>query len=361
MKTTSTSKPAFLSYMHSFRGFAIVNIVAIHAIGFSAWEASNNPKDPISIANELLFHNSTIYFALISGLLYTAILKKKGYQQFFSSKFKYVLLPYIFFTLLYTVFDNKVYDFFVYQTSFNNYLNDLPRNFIYGKAMFVFWYIPVLLFLYLATPFLDYLMQIKRWGNWLMVIIIFTPLLVRREEVRELYTSDFLSFHNMVHFTGAYAAGMYLADNLETKIALIHKNKYLLLVMAVVASSAILYATLNDYDKVGVFSILSALYYFQKIVISLLVLLFFKSLGENQPKWLQPIAKDAFAIYFLHVFFIGVLLGYFGPITFFIKIVKFNALLGGVLILVISILMSMLVVWLFRLLFGKYSRMIIGS
>ena len=159
MSEISTSKPNFLSYMHSFRGFAIINIVAVHAFGFSVYTVTTNAKDPVSVGNELMFHNSTIYFALISGLLFSAILKKKGYAKFFSSKFKYVVLPYVFFTLLYTIFDNKVEEFFAYQTSFKNYVIDLPRNFMYGKAMFVLWYIPVLLFLYLITPLLDYILH----------------------------------------------------------------------------------------------------------------------------------------------------------------------------------------------------------
>jgi peptidoglycan/LPS O-acetylase OafA/YrhL len=356
--STTTTKPAFLSFLHSFRGFAIINIVAVHAFAFSNWEESmKNPRNPISVVNELLFHNSTIYFALISGLLYTAILKKKGYPQFFKSKFKYVVLPYVFFTLLYSVYDDNL----IYQTSFENYLNVLPRNFIYGKAMFVFWYIPVLFFLYLVTPLLDYIQQIEKWGNWLMAIIIATPLIVRREEVMELYNGDFLSYHNMIYFTGAYASGMFLAVNLEASLVWINRNRILLASLVMVSSVALLYVILNDLDRIGVFSIQSSLYYIQKIALSMLILLFFKGLGEKQPKWLQPIAKDAFTIFFLHAWFIFLLLGYLGPIPYVVLIFKWNILLGGVLLFILSIAMSMLVAWLFRKLFGKYSRMIIGA
>ena len=361
MTEISIAKPNFLSYMHSFRGFAIINIVAVHAFGFSVYTVTTNVKDPVSVGNELMFHNSTIYFALISGLLYSAILKKKGYAKFFSSKFKYVILPYVFFTLLYTIFDSKAMEFFAYQTSFKNYLNDLPRNFIYGKAMFVFWYIPVLLFLYLITPLLDFILHIKKWGNWLMAFIVALPLLVRREEVMELYSSDFISYHNMVYFTGAYAAGMFLADDLENRIAWLQKQMNILLVLTIFSSGLILFAILNDIDKLGVFSILSTLYYVQKITISFLVLLFFKQLGDNQPKWLHPLANDAFSIYFLHILFIGIVLGYLGPLTFFKAISEFNSILGGLFLLITSIALSMIVTWFFRKLFGKYSRMIVGS
>lgn len=354
---TVATKPVFLTYLNSFRGFAIINIVAIHAFFFTLKDFGG----PIDYANELLFHNGTIYFALISGLLYTAILKKKGYAQFFISKLKFVVLPYLFFTLFYSIFDDKSQDFFVLHSSLKNYLNVLPRNLIYGKAMFVFWYISVLFFLYLVTPLLDYLLNIKKWGNLLIAFVIALPLLVRREEVMELYNGDFLSFHNMIYFTGAYVAGMYIASNLEQSLAWIRKNKLFLIVLVVVASIAIVFTKLNKIDRIGVFSVYSTLFYIQKIVLSVLVLLFFKNLGDKQPKWLQPIAKDAFAIYFLHVFFMGIFIVYLGNLKYFVIIAKFNSLLIGSFYLVFSILFSMLTVWLFRKIFGKYSRMIVGS
>lgn len=194
-----------------------------------------------------------------------------------------------------------------------------------------------------------------------MSIIVAVPLLVRREEVMELYSSDFISYHNMIYFTGVYAAGMFLADDLENRIVWLQKQMNILIVLALFSSGMIVFTILNDIDKLGVFSILSTLYYVQKITISFLVLLFFKQLGDNQPKWLHPIANDAFSIYFLHILFIGILLGYFGPLTYFKAIAEFNSILGGLFLLITSITLSMLVSGLFKKLFGKYSKMIVGS
>ena len=357
MSETSPAKPAFLSYLHSFRGFAILNIVAVHAFAFAIWDF----KSLTFIASEVLFHNSTIYFALISGLLYTTVLKTNGYQRFYISKFKFVVLPYLFFTLLYTVFDNKADAFFAYQTSLVNYLSDLPRNFLYGKAFFVLWYIPVLLFLYVITPLLDYIMQIKKLGPALMAIAVAIPLFVRREEIIELYKGDFLSIHNMVYFTGAYAAGMYLASNLKANLEKIGKYKILLLLLVVVSTATLAFVSLKEIDRVGLFSIQSSLYYVQKLAFSFLVLMWFNNMGQNQPKWLQPIATDAFAIYFLHALFLAIFIGWFGNFTLFQPIIKYNAVLGGVFVLVSSIASSMLVTRLLRRIFGRYSRMIVGS
>ena len=361
MSTISIDKPNFLKYLHSFRGFAILNIVVIHAIGFAVYEVSKDPKYPVSVANELLFHNSTIYFALISGLLYTAILKKKGYAKFFISKLKYVVIPYVFITMLYTVFDIGKSGLFVVRDNFTDYLNILPRNFIYGKAIFVLWYIPVLIFLYLVTPLLDYIISNKNWGKWLMIFIICIPFLVGRDELMELYKSDFLSFRNMIYFTGAYAAGMYLADNLVERILYIQSKKYILWIVVVLTSGIILFATLNDYDKIGMFSVLSCFYYIQKLAISFLTLLFFKNLGEKQPKWLMTIATDAFAIYFLHILFFIIFIPDLGYFTFIHTIAQYSSVLAGAVLLLLSVSSSMIVVWILKKIIGNYSRMIVGS
>ena len=357
------NKPSFLHYLHSFRGFAIINIVAIHAFVFASFISTNsfNSTSPLALTNELLFHNSTIYFAVISGMLFTTVLKHKGYKAFFLGKFKYVFLPYVFFTLAYSVFDNKSNDWFVLQPTLQAYLKELPRNFIYGKASFVFWYIPVLFFLYFTTPVLDYLMSIKKWGTWIMVLIIAAPLVVRRVELEELMQSDFLSLQTMIYFTGAYAAGMFIADNIEKRLAWVRQNKWLFISITAVSSAALVYVMINSIDRISFFSIKSTLYYLQKIAFSGLVLLFFKSLGERQPKWLNPIAKTAFTIYFTHVFFLSIAMG---PLITFIqnqKIAPFNIIGGGLLLLLTSIALSIILAWIFRKIFGKYSRMIIGS
>ena len=360
------NKTFFLGYLHSFRGFAILNIVAIHAFALAGFMSSKNfnPNNPVFIINELLFHNSTIYFAVISGMLFIAVLKQKGYKAFFINKFKYVFLPYVFFTLAYSVFNNKSNDWLALQPGLQDYLKELPRNFIYGKASFVFWYIPVLFFLYLVTPILDYLMKIKKWGIYLIALIIAMPLIVRRVELDELMATDFLSLQTMVYFTGAYAAGMFIADSMEKRLEWLRQNKRLLIGIAIVSTGGLLYITLHLIDMIGFFSVKSTLYYIQKIALSCMVLLFFKSLGEMQPKWLNPIAKSAFTIYFAHVFFLIIAMINFTPIVQLIqyeKISPFNIILAGGLLLLISILLSIIFAWLFRKIFGKYSRMIVGS
>ncbi len=358
------SQPQFLGYLHSFRGFAIINIVVIHAIGFALYAANNgsfNPKDPFSIANELLFHSSTIYFSVISGLLFSVVLKNKGYKIFYSSKIKNVLLPYLFLTLVFSIFNPTSTDFFGIHTNFILYLKGALRNFIYGKAQFPYWYIPILFFIYLVTPLLDYMINLKRWGTILILIVMLLPLAISRVELIELEKGDFLSLSTMIYFTGAYAAGIYFGANPDGRFEWVRKNMLLFIIVALISSVALIYFEIKDIDKMGQWSLRSTLFYIQKMSLSGIFIVMFKNMADRQPRWLGPIASNAFTIYFLHAYFLFRIYDWLMPIAAYHKIAPFNLLLSAILFLVISISLSMLVAWLFKKLFGKYSRMLLGT
>ena len=361
---STNNQPSFLGYLHSFRGFAIINIVAIHAIGFALYASNNNsfsPKDPYSIANELLFHNGTIYFAVISGLLFSVVLKSKGYKKFYSSKFKNVLLPYLFLTLLFSIFNPTPTNFFALHTDFMLYLKGALRNFIYGKAQFTYWYIPVLIFLYLVTPLLDYIMNIKRWGTMLILLIVLLPLGISRVELIDLDKGDFLSLSTMIYFTGAYAAGIYFGANPEERFTWVKKNMLLFILITVLSTAALLYFEIKNVDQFGAWSLRGTLFYIQKMCLSGIFIIVFKNRSERQPRWLGQIANYAFTIYFLHAFFLFMLYGPLMPLSTLHKIAPLNIFLVSLIFLTLSIALSMLIGWVFKKLLGKYSRMLVGS
>lgn len=361
---STNNQPPFLGYLHSFRGFAIINIVVIHAVAVALYACNNNspnPKDPYSVTNELLFHNSTIYFAVISGLLFSVVLKGKGYKKFYSSKFKNVLLPYLFLTLIFSIFNPTPDNPAAVHTHIDLYLNGVLRNFVYGKAQLTYWYIPVLIFLYLVTPLLDYLMNLKRWGTALMLLIILAPLVVSRVELIDLDKSDFLSLSTMIYFTGAYAAGMYLGTDPEKWFNWVKENMRLFITTTVLSTAALIYFEIKGLDKIGSWSLRATLFYIQKMCLSGIFIVIFNKLGERQPGWINRVANNAFAIYFLHAFFLLLSYVLLMPVAALHKIAPFNLILTSVLFFFISLTLSIFITWIFKKLFGKYSRMLVGS
>ena len=92
---------AFNHPIHAFRGFAILNVMAIHMFAFllmAAEKVEQPANQAIAIlgrSNKTLFHDATLYFTIISGILYSAVLKERGYKRFYLSKLSYVVIPYI--------------------------------------------------------------------------------------------------------------------------------------------------------------------------------------------------------------------------------------------------------------------------
>jgi surface polysaccharide O-acyltransferase-like enzyme len=361
LSTIKTPNPsAFLGYLHSFRGFAIINIVLIHAVGAAFYGAFGlyDENHMIIIINEVLFHDSTLYFAIISGLLFSKILRPKGYLKFYKSKFNYIVLPYIFITLIFTLFKMDFSNGGDFINLALNYFTSVFIDLVYGKANFVLWYIPVLMFLYVVTPLLDYLLKTNKYTKFLFVILVIMPLFVSRIQMANDYV---LKLETLVYFMGAYAVGMYMGSHLDATLLWIKTNRIWLWVMILLSSSCLFYLYFQEIDKIGFMSLRESVFYIQKLCLTGISILFFKETKIKQPKWLHRIAGDSFSIYFMHGFLLYAFLPY---IAFLLKptmLYPFNIILGTIILLIFSIVMSRIIILLFRLLFGKNSRKMIGA
>lgn len=350
----------FLGYLHSFRGLAILKIVLGHAVAaafISAYDAFDDTA-PIIIMSEIFYHDSTIYFAIISGVLFTKVLKPKGYYTFYSSKVKNILLPYIFVTLALTLIKIKFNYHSGFQEGISYYASKVFENLIFGKANFALWYIPVLIFLYLITPVLEFFQTKNQLTKLLFSLIIIMPLYVSRVQVLTEYV---LKIETMLYFTGAYAFGMYLGKDLETKLKLVKKYSLYILTVVFLCTIVLFYFYYNQIDLIGKVSLRELVFYIQKIGFALIFIILFKALGDKQPRWMFTIARDSFSIYFIH----GTILYAIAPLFLFISgaefIGPFNIILGAFVLLVLSVFISMLIVFILKKIFGKNSRMIIGS
>ena len=83
-------KPTYLPHLHALRGIAILTILGAHAWSFMIFWTG--PLDeglkPLFQITESLFHGSTLYFALVSGVLFSKVLSGKSWPSFFKSKCK---------------------------------------------------------------------------------------------------------------------------------------------------------------------------------------------------------------------------------------------------------------------------------
>lgn len=354
----------YLGYVHSFRGFAILNIVAIHAFAIALilptnWEP--DPTSPLFVLNETLFHDSTLYFAIISGLLFSSILRSRGYARFYQSKLLYVLSPYIFCTVVFSMMRWNMLGTGVLAlpVDMSDYLGSILPNLFSGKAQFTYWYIPVLLFMFAITPLLSKLTRAKSYAVIPAWILMLSPLVLSRPEFEPGVNQ--LTAGTLIYFTGAYTLGIYLGDKLELRLDFVASYLKPLFAMAVLTSIVIAILQFVGINRFGFFSLQESLFYVQKLCIAAIVLLWLRGRAENQPSWMTTFANEAFTIYFLHVFFILLLAEIFWPLLVNPEFQPLSIYLIGPIYLAFALFMSMLVVYLMRLLVGKRSRMLIGS
>ena len=355
-----TAKREFNQAIHAFRGFAILNIVVIHAFGFVFYFAKSmeNPAESalmvLEWVNSILFHDATLYFSFISGILFSMILQERGYARFFKSKFMYVAMPYLFFTILFT-WRNWPFDegtAVLFGGTAMEFLQLVGSNLLTGGAIFALWYIPVLMVLYIATPVFAKLLAIERL-KWLNVAIMLSPLIISR-------VWPAISWTNYAYFLGAYLLGMYTGANYGQVIEFVRRHA-VLFVAAAIGTTAILVALFTSDDPAwGIVRFTESAWYVQKIAISGLVLLWFERSITIVPKWLDVLGNYAFAIYFLHGYLLFEFLSLMertGLVLESVPLIIFWAIATYVAVIVTSVLITFAA----KTALGRKSRFFLGA
>lgn len=346
---------SYIQHLHAFRGFAIINVVAAHCWSFMIFwtgELDGNSMKWLFWTTETLFHGSTLYFAIISGLLYSLVLKHKSWQTFFKSKAINIISPYVVISFATVAL---YWQYYVQapevENSFMGYLSVVLTGLVSGGASIHFWYIPVLLVLFALTPLLAALVKRNHWSLWLICLI---PLLVSRSPFPE-----FLKPQSFIYFIGAYALGMWVGANYEHVKKLLSRWQVPLLLL-VIASSLILFSLyLYNYQPTGWYSLRQTFVYLQKLGICALVILWFERKEPQLPQWIMTLGTYAFSIFFLHVIFIALVISAVQPIISETRTTMWIGLFGSAN-LVAGILGSVALAYIIKFSTRKYSRQIVG-
>jgi len=243
--------------------------------------------------------------------------------------------------------------------SLEAYLGSIWPNLLWGEAQFTYWYIPILLLMFALTPLLDRLAQTKSLGALPVWLIMLAPLIFSRPQ----FDPDEHQFAlgTLAYFSGAYAVGIYLGHDLESRLDVLGHHRAALLFMAVASSVAITALMFSEINRVGGIALQETIFYVQKLSLAGFVLVWLRDLGRNQPRWFIVFANEAFSIHFLHAFAI-VLLGHF--LWYPLRNPDFlpaSLYLIGPVYFAFALTMSVSVVMLLRRLFGNNSRVLIGS
>ena len=300
-----------------------------------------------------LFHAATLFFALISGILFTRVLRTQSWAAFYKSKLTHVLLPYVLISVPLTLIGWPPGPEYGMAGGLTAGLPEaMAYNLLFGNAQGHLWYIPVLSILFLLTPSLNALL--KRGNGSGILLLALMPLIVSRS----VYP-DLLSLKSICFFLGAYAFGMYLGERLDSMHAFVrrHLSALLMVYMACVASNFLL--LFWEYEPDGFTSSLQSVQYTQKTLEALLILYALHAREDQLPKLLGLLGTYAFSLYFLHISFMWVLAH---AAIRYVPVTSIGAVIACSLsIYALSILLSVQFSMAVRRLTGRYSRMLIGS
>lgn len=352
-------KAGHLQAIDDMRGLAILAIVILHAANAVLNRGLAAPLTDstrfIAAANDILFHNSTIYFALISGILYAHLFVDRPYRSFLRPRLANVGSPYLVMTVGLTVM--------LALARPGEALADLPvtilRNLVLGEAWNTFWYIPVILVLYAISPLLFTAMTDRRFSA-VAVILLVQPLLLSR-------TGTVLTPQMFAYYAGVYCCGLLVGTDIPRAVAWL-RQEWRLLGWAVAVSVAALglsHAAGLDHVELGWFtiSVRESVTYILRLATAGLVLplLFDWSLPpDRQPrKALGLVAATSFGVYFVHGPLLRPIVQQLGPM---IPPDQPAALVLLVILLaaVIALLLSLSFLLAVKRLFGQRSRYLTG-
>jgi surface polysaccharide O-acyltransferase-like enzyme len=279
------NKRAFLSNMNSLRGVAIFSIMTVHLwfVPQDSVETTSIYLKLISVTREILFHDSTIFFIFISGFLFEYLSSRYSSQEYYKSKFKNILLPYL---ILSTGI--LIYNFLLKEVSFT--FSDLLNTLTFGEAQFQYWYIPFICLVFLISPLLLKIPDDKL--TLILPILILLPMLGTR-------TGTTISLGQYVYFLPIYITGMIFSINYERVILVLEKRFLLLFVAIVISTCLIILAKLFDLSF-SFISLYESFHYIQKMFILLFLIVFFKKIEHIDIKILNVLAKYSFALFFTH-------------------------------------------------------------
>lgn len=264
------------------------------------WDAGGPVgRDPALLYSfsQALFYNSTVYFTLISGLVFSVALQKRGWTSFFQSKFKFVIVPYLlislgWFALLWNTLsasDQAAYT----ADGLLGVLSTMGQMLLLGGASYQLWYVPVVAALFLLTPLLVVILDNPRL-HWVAWLIVLAPLVISRDFTHPTWT-------NIVYFAGVYLVGILVGRHYDAARDLFRRWLPALWAITAILTVAEIVLHLTGVDKVGMTSLRESGFYVLRLAESALVLHLMATHEHRMPKWLDTLATYAFTVYFLHV------------------------------------------------------------
>ncbi len=352
-----SGKKPFLAYIHNFRGLAIFFIVGIHSIISIPWEG-------FSIVKSLLvgvFNNGTVLFVFIAGFLFYYLCNDRfDYFEYLKKKLKYVISPYLIISIPAIVdklfFDEGAHWWMTLEFQQASIFYKVFLMVITGRHSGILWFIPMISIFYLCSYLFRLLSKQKIFDYLIPVLCILGLWTVRFG----YHANPLISF---VHFLPIYLLGMWVAKN---RFKILSLNNFWLIVLS---AGYIIMTALEIYNIIPVNKYLELrdtkqmvfifnLSKLKAILLCFLLIIGFNKLSNFQFPLLNKTGNDSFGIFFLHLYIINIF-----QLLIQKQLIPIEGLntLSYLIYLITIVLVAIVIIFFAKKVFGKNSRIILGS
>lgn len=277
----------FLNHINHMRGIAIVPVVVVHCIAIYTWE----PGSAIDVLTPL-FRNINILFVFVSGFLFAHISAELNYGSFLKRRFNNVILPY----LLISIPAIAIYLVHLKQHPYlppallDLHPVTLAAFFILtGTHLGPLWFIPMMAIFY-GLSFV-FLRLVDSRAIWLLL-----PAWFVLSEAVGRPADNVGPLQLALYFAPVYMLGM-LCARLEPWVAP-RVDRWLAPALAAGAVAAVASVLLPARG-------IAAPHLVLKTVVCLSVYMLLLSLPDRRIPALDLLARNAFAIFFVHGYLVG--------------------------------------------------------
>ena len=345
----------YLTSMNNFRAIAIILIVMGHTFSFAGMKFTTWPEK--FIGN--LISGGTTLFVFISGFLFFHVFYARfNYKIFLIGKFKNVAVPYLLLSIIPIIWSMLYWH--PRPALFDPTGPGLVGTYVVPYAMYLvtgahstaYWYIPFVLLIFLMAPMhVAYIRASTARQLLITAVLLIVAALVQRPH------NNFNTVQSVIVFTPVYLFGITVAMNKDFVWKVLAGKEWLLALGVVVFNAAEIAAGhFSNYHKDPFLWGGIDLMLFQKLFMCLFFLQLLHRFEGASTRLTNLVATTSFAIFFLHPGFLKLIHTIRNAHG-----VRFDDSWGVLVLATAGILVaSVLTALTVGLLFGKYSRYLIG-
>jgi peptidoglycan/LPS O-acetylase OafA/YrhL len=333
-------KKQFISYIHNFRGIAILFVVACHLL--LDWTEGSKTYRVL----ELLFGNGTVLFVFIAGYLFQHLTKKLQYGDYLKKKVTNVIIPYLIVSapiIAYRIITNDVPGYIITPNP-DFYSWSVFKKVAYfifrGAHMQPLWFVPMIALFYITAPIFHYIDKHPKLYYLLLGFVGISIWIVR-----EPFTDIPRMF---VHFISVYMFGMFMS-RYKTRYLTFAQKYSLLISLLLLVTLVCNYVFYDQYRN--------PVNYFQKMLFCAFFIYWLWKFENYVPAFIGVLAELSFGIFFLHYYSILVIKALYEKVSG--TGIPGN-LIYWIIDYIIVLLATVLVIKAIKRFFPKYSRNLIG-